>query len=86
MKKIIAVFCFIMVSTTFAQTGSAKYGYISKEEQKYYKNEGMDGNNPRERIDSLVIETNKLYGKINSMENDIAELKQEIEKLKAAKK
>jgi peptidoglycan hydrolase CwlO-like protein len=62
-----------------------KYGYLTKEDQKYYKNDVLEGNNQRERIDSLVIEINKLHGQLASMKGEIQQLKTEVEQLKKGK-
>jgi peptidoglycan hydrolase CwlO-like protein len=62
-----------------------KYGYLTAEDQKYYKNDVFEGNNQRERIDSLVIEMNKVHGQISSLKSEIQQLKAEIEQLKKGK-
>ena len=62
-----------------------KFGNLTSDDQKYYKNDIMEGNNQRERIDSLVIEVNKLHGHISSMKSEIQQLKSEIEQLKKIK-
>lgn len=64
---------------SFAQI---KSGYLTEEEQKYYKNDSFDGNNQRERIDSLVKETNKLHGELASIKAEIQLLRKEMEDLK----
>lgn len=72
--------------STGAMAQTTDYGYLKKEDQQYYKNDSMEGNNQRERIDSTVKEINKLHGEINSLKSDVATLKQEIEALKAKQK
>jgi peptidoglycan hydrolase CwlO-like protein len=62
-----------------------KYGNLTSDDQKYYKNDIMEGNNQRERIDSLVVEVNKLHGQISSMKSEIQQLKSEIDQLKKDK-
>jgi len=76
-------FCFLFFSSViFAET---RYGYLTPEDQKYYKNDIMEGNNQRERIDSLVKEVNKLYAELSSVKSEIQLLKKEIEELKKSK-
>jgi peptidoglycan hydrolase CwlO-like protein len=80
MKLVIVM---LLISTSsYAQI---KSGYLSKEDQKYYKNDSFEGNNKRERIDSLVIEVNKLHGEIAGMKSEIQVLKKEMEELKNKK-
>jgi predicted RNase H-like nuclease (RuvC/YqgF family) len=61
------------------------YGYLKKEEQKYFKNDSFEGNNQRERIDSNVKEINRLHGEIASLKTEIENMKKEIEDLKNKK-
>lgn len=76
MKTII--FLSLIASTAFA----ADYGYLKPEDQKYYKNDSFEGNNQRERIDSLVKEMNKLYGEVSSLKSEMQQLKAQMEELK----
>jgi cell division protein FtsB len=69
-------------SLLLAQTD---YGYLKKEDQQYFKNDSMEGQNRLERIDANVKEINKLHGEIQSMKADIAALKKEVEILKSKK-
>lgn len=62
-----------------------KSGYLSAEDQKYYKNDSFDGNNQRERIDSLVKETNKLHQTIAELRAEIQALRKDLEELKKTK-
>lgn len=62
-----------------------RYGQLTKEDQKYYKNDSMEGKNQFERIDSLVAEVNKMYGDMAAMKAEIQELKKEVEQLKKSK-
>lgn len=62
-----------------------RYGQLTKEDQKYYKNDSMEGKNQFERIDSLVAEVNKLHGELASQKAEIQQLKKDIEELKKAK-
>ena len=71
----------IFSSFAFAQT-PVNYGYLKKEDQKYFKNDSMEGNNQYERIDLNVKEINKLHGEIINLKSEISSLKEEIEKLK----
>lgn len=58
---------------------------LKAEDQQYYKNQRFDGMNKLQRIDSLVIEVNKVYGELATMKSEIAALKAEVEQLKARK-
>jgi len=82
MKTLITIICLMNTSLLLAQTD---YGYLKKEDQQYFKNDSMEGQNRLERIDSNVKEINKLHGEIQSMKADIAALKKEIELLKSKK-
>jgi TolA-binding protein len=57
-------------------------GYLSAKDQKYYQNDSFEGNNQRERIDSLVIEMNKLHGELAGMKAQLQSLKAEVADLK----
>lgn len=75
------------ISSWSMESHSLKSGVdLKPEDQQYYKNQRFDGMNKLQRIDSLVIEVNKVYGEMATMKADIAALKDEVEKLKAAKK
>ena len=67
---------------SFHSFAQIKSGYLTPEDQKYYKNDSFDGNNQRERIDSLVKETNKLYGELAALKAEMQLLKKELEDLK----
>lgn len=73
---------FILTSTAHAVD---RYGQLTKEDQKYYKNDSLDGKNQFERIDSAVAEINKLHGEIASMKAEMQQLKKEVEELKKSK-
>lgn len=77
--KILVLALLLSPFQSFAQI---KSGYLSQEDQKYYKNDSFDGNNQRERIDSLVKETNKLYGELAAMKAEIQLLRKELDDLK----
>lgn len=59
-----------------------RYGYLTPQDQKYYKNDSLDGNNQRERIDSTVVEINKLYGEIAALKAQVQTLQKEVAELK----
>ncbi len=61
------------------------YGYLTKENQPYFKNESFEGNNQVERVDLNVKEINKLHGEINMLKTELVLLKKEIEELKKKK-
>lgn len=63
----------------------ADYGYLKPEDQKYYKNDSFDGNNQRERIDSLVKEVNKLHGDVSSLKSTVEQLRRELDEMKSKK-
>ncbi|WP_408096965.1 hypothetical protein ACJVC5_18170 [Peredibacter sp. HCB2-198] len=73
------VLCLMLISTSAFATD---YGYLKPEDQKYYKNDSLDGNNQRERVDSTVKEINKLHGEIAAMKAQIQTLRQEVDELK----
>jgi peptidoglycan hydrolase CwlO-like protein len=81
--KIFLALCLLM-STTVVFAGT-DLGYLKKEDQQYYKNDSLEGNNKMERIDSTVKEINKLYGELATMKAEIAQLKQEVQLLKSKK-
>ncbi len=75
----------LMLIFSFQSQAQIKSGYLSAEDQKYYKNDSFDGNNQRERIDSLVKETNSLHQVIATLRAEIQVLKKDVEELKKAK-
>ncbi len=81
--KIFLALCLLM-STTVVFAGT-DLGYLKKEDQQYYKNDSLEGNNKMERIDSTVTEINKHYGELATMKAEIAQLKQEVQLLKSKK-
>lgn len=85
MKKIM-VLGILLSQLAYAQPNPSASYYLNDEDQKYYKNDVMEGNNQRERIDMNVKEINKLYGEIATLKTQVQELKKEMELLKAAKK
>ena len=81
--KIILALSFL-VSSSLVSAGT-DFGYLKKEDQQFYKNDSMEGNNKMERIDSTVKEINKLHVEIATMKSEISQLKQEVELLKSKK-
>ncbi|MGE3610015.1 MAG: hypothetical protein AB7I27_10550 [Bacteriovoracaceae bacterium] len=75
----------ILMSLFLSSAYAIEFGNLKPEDQKYYKNDIFEGNNQRERIDSLVKEVNKIYGEMASMKSEIQQLKVQIEELKKAK-
>jgi hypothetical protein len=61
---------------------SANSYYLSDEDQKYYRNNVMEGNNYVERIDSLVKEVNKIYGRLEAQNAEMQALKKDVEAFK----
>lgn len=57
-------------------------GYLSEADQKYYKNDSFEGNNQRERIDSAVVEINKMYGEMAALKAQVQQLRKEVDELK----
>jgi peptidoglycan hydrolase CwlO-like protein len=84
MKILIAMFCIILSTAGIAQN-KKDYGYLKAEDQKYFKNAIMEGSNAVERVDKNVKAINDIYGKMEAMEKEIAQLKSEIAQLKASK-
>jgi len=82
--KIILALSFLLISNSMFGAGT-DFGYLKKEDQQFYKNDSMEGNNKMERIDSTVKEINKLHGEIATMKSEISQLKQEVELLKSKK-
>jgi hypothetical protein len=78
-------FLFLIVlisSSAFAQN---KFGYLSQEDQKYFKNDSFEGQNKMERIDLNVKEINKLHGEIIALKKEMSKMKEEIDALKNKK-
>lgn len=74
----------LLLFSTFAEA-QIKSAYLTNEQQKYYKNDSFDGNNQRERIDSAVIEINKLHGELAGLKAEMQALKRDVEELKQKK-
>ncbi|HXH76577.1 MAG TPA: hypothetical protein VNJ08_16515 [Bacteriovoracaceae bacterium] len=71
-------FLLLFVLSFTVQAQQAPIGYLTPEDQKYYKNDQMDGNNKQERLDSVVKEINKLHGEIASLKAEMAALKAQV--------
>ena len=82
MKYVMVLMCLV---SSLPLMAIDDYEVLKKEDQQYFKNESFDGRNRLERIDLNVKEINKLHAEIAAMKSDIANLKQEIELLKAKK-
>jgi uncharacterized protein YlxW (UPF0749 family) len=82
MKALLLILVLAFSAPILAQI---KSGYLTAEEQKYYKNDSFDGLNQRERVDSLVKEMNKLMGEISAMKTEIQTLRKEVDELKKGK-
>lgn len=72
----------LLTTTAFAVD---KFGNLTKDDQKYYKNDSMDGLNQRERIDSAVVELNRVNGEMAAMKSEIQQLRKEVDELKKGK-
>lgn len=83
MKMVLILATLLVSVSAFAQPQDL--GYLKKEDQKFYKNDSFEGSNKMERIDSLVMEVNKVYAEMATMKGEIAELKKEVSALKAKK-
>jgi hypothetical protein len=66
----------------FAQTD---YGYLKAEDQKYFKNDSLDGKNKFQRIDDNVKEINRLHGMVAELKLQIQSLRADVDELKKKK-
>lgn len=80
MRSILVLFLIL-----FSAKASSDTVVLKPEDQPYYKNERFSGMNKLQRIDSLVIEVNKVHGELAALKSEMALLKEEVEKLKAKK-
>jgi hypothetical protein len=78
------IFCLLLCSGAFAFE-TKDYGYLTKENQPYFKNESFEGNNQVERVDLNVKEINKLHGEIKSLKAEVDLLKKDLIELKKKK-
>lgn len=83
MKFFLLSFALILSSVANAQSGD--YGFLKAEDQKYFKNDSLEGKNKWERIDANVAEINRLHGMMAEMKIEIQKLKMEVEELKKKK-
>ncbi|MFP5387335.1 MAG: hypothetical protein ACLGHN_14755 [Bacteriovoracia bacterium] len=72
----------LIMTSTLAIAQGEKDLYLSTEDQKYFKNDVMEGNNQFERINMNVKEINKLHGEVAELRAEIQKLKKEITELK----
>ena len=56
-----------------------QFGQLTKKDQPFYQNESFKGKNQRQRIDSIVVEINKLYKEINMLKKKIEKLENQKE-------
>lgn len=77
--KFSLLFCMLFSMPLWAYEYS---GQLKAEDQKYYKNDSMEGNNQWDRINSLVKEVNKMYGDMAQMKAEIQTLRKEVDELK----
>lgn len=82
MRVAFMAFLFTISQTAFSLD---EYGFLKTEDQKYFKNDSLDGKNKFERIDANVAEINRLHGVIAEMKGDINQLKADVEELKKKK-
>lgn len=80
--KVLLITALLSSFSVMAQT--TDYGYLKSADQQFYKNDQMEGNNKQERIDSLVKEMNKVYAELAAQKKEMAQLKADMEALKAA--
>ncbi len=76
---------FLSIFSTSVFAGHADLSYGKPGDQKYFRNDIMDGNNTVERISLNVAEINKLHGEIASMKAEMLLMRSEIEELKKKK-
>lgn len=72
----------LMMTSTLSMAQGGKDPYLSTEDQKYYKNDVMEGNNQFERINMNVKEINRIHGELASLKAEVQQLKKEITELK----
>lgn len=78
-------FIALVLSTSVFAFETKDYGYLTKENQPYFKNESFEGNNQVERVDLNVKEINKLHGEIRALKAEVDLLKKELIELKKKK-
>jgi predicted RNase H-like nuclease (RuvC/YqgF family) len=82
MLKLTCILLLLLSATSWAQKD---FGYLQEEDQKFFKNESMAGNNQLERIDINVKEINKLHAEVAMLKAQLQQLKADIAELKAKK-
>lgn len=75
----------VLYLTTFSVNAQTDYGYLKPEDQKFFKNDSLEGKNKWERIDANVAEINRLHGMIAELKIEILRLKNDVEELKKKK-
>lgn len=80
-----AVFCLMFALFSLPLFAQDNYGFLKPEDQKYFKNDSLDGKNKFERIDANVREINRLHGMVAELKMEIARLKTDVEELKKKK-
>lgn len=81
MRSMFIFLCLI----SFSALAQDNYGYLKPEDQKFFKNDSLDGKNKWERIDANVAEINRLHGMVAEMKMEIGKLKADVEELKKKK-
>ncbi len=81
MRNLLFVTALTFMSSAFA----VEFNYLKPEEQKYFKNDSMDGKNMQERIDMDVREINKLYGEVAMLKAEVQRLRNDLDELKKQK-
>jgi uncharacterized small protein (DUF1192 family) len=77
--------CLLLLLISSASWGQKDFGYLQEQDQKFFKNESMAGNNQLERIDLNVKEINKLHAEVARLKAQLQALKSDIAELKAKK-
>ncbi|MES2527109.1 MAG: hypothetical protein V4598_08470 [Bdellovibrionota bacterium] len=76
----------LIFTTLFVSQGAfSQDGFLKPEDQKFFKNDSLDGKNKWERIDANVAEINRLHGMVAELKGEIARLKADVEELKKKK-
>lgn len=72
-------------SRTIPAPNQGNFGYLKAEDQKYFKNDSMEGRNQLERIDLNVAELNKLHAEIARLKAQMHEMQKSMAELKKNK-
>lgn len=81
-----SLFALLALSLSITASGTDRFGYLNKEDQKYYKNDSFQGEGMQGRVDSTVKEINKVYGELEALKAEVAKLRAEVDALKARQK